>query len=339
MLEETDSKTYEVFISHRSTDFSKTLAETLRVKLTDRGINCFLDTKDISSGESFIQPILKAVRQTRLVIVFFDKEMSSWIHFEASCAFNDEKLLPVSISDAIVPPPYNRIQHETLKEGISKDKVEAALDRVADQAHKKIYGGKDFVGITRLYRKANRYFYSGLPVVLLVFFALFSIIMKMELSDDQLFHEVIKHLHVTLGATILGGQFFLALGFARTVASPSLREREYGFETTERLFGIWVIFAFIQVVLGLYLIKGAAAYSPQPWTWLALSLFIMGFLITCFGYFSAYKAREGDRGHEALPHKISGLQFLASILFAVGFICTVAVINLMIGKSDLFNLP
>ena len=241
------SQGFDVFISHRSTETSKAIATNLYFKLQKRNINCFLDTKNIGGGESFLHTILSNVRRSRLVIVIFDDNLSSWVLFEASCAFFDQKLLPVAINEAEVPPPYNRIHNEKINTNDSINNVEAGLNRIADQAEEML-DGEGHTVFTRLCRRFNSLFYTGIQIIsLLVFgFILFKI-------DPGNLHDHVLHAHVSLGAVVLGGQFFLSLAFARTVASSSFREREYGFETTEKLFHLWGVFAIIQLCLGIYL--------------------------------------------------------------------------------------
>lgn len=331
--EDESSAEFEVYIAyHRSTPRARAVAERLAEKLSVRGVTPFLDTKDIEAGEPFIRPILSNIRRARLVIVLFTSKLSTWVHFEAACAFFDEKLLAVTIDGASVPMPYGRIQFETLPDITEGNKTDdAALERVADLAKQKLYGKGKHAANTRKYRRLNRMFFSGLPIVFVVLFPLFLFIL-IEIAGDFGAHQV-NHLHATLGAAILGGQFFLALGFARSVASPSFREREYGFETTERLFGIWACFAVIQPMLGLYL----ANWADQPvgmecWVWLSLVLYIMGMLFSLAGYMVAKSARYLDREHKP-PREISRRDFLANVLFLVGFLMTVSVLNVMIARN------
>ena len=100
---------FEVFISHRSTSPYHELSNALKAKLDERNIRYFLDEKSLHGGDAFATRIIESIRRSRLVVVFFPKEMSPWLHFEAACAFFDHKLFPVAVDDGVVPPPYDRI--------------------------------------------------------------------------------------------------------------------------------------------------------------------------------------------------------------------------------------
>ena len=83
-------------------------------------------------------------------------------------------------------------------------------------------------------------------------FAVISAVILFSIDLNSLTKHA-NHLHVTLGSVIIGGQFFLSLGFARTVAYPSSHQREYGFKIAERLYFTWAILMVIQPMLGLWL--------------------------------------------------------------------------------------
>ena len=321
---------YEVFISHRSTERDRALAEALCRKLEARGVSTFLDTTQIEGGQSFTRRIIRCIRRARLVIVLFSEELSSWVQFEAGCAFFDEKLLAVSVDGAPVPPPYGRIQVE--KVGAITDDcdgADAALDRIVDLAERKLHGNAGDPPRTRLYRKLNRLFFNGLSIVFVVVFPLVLFGISRLWSYD-----VVNHLHVTLGAVIIGGQFILSLGFARSVASPSFREREFGFEITERLFWLWIVLAAAQPTLGLYLALGPGGTTMTDWVWLSLVLYLMAIIFTVFGYVTAKSARFLDREHKP-PHLISRRDFVANVLFVVGFVMSVSVLNVMVARHHL----
>jgi len=50
--------------------------------------------------------------------------------------------------------------------------------------------------------------------------------------------------------------------------------------------------------------------------------------------FSIPSARQLAREHKAAQRKRSGRHLAANVLFLTGFVCTVAVVNLMIKKPD-----
>jgi hypothetical protein len=219
----------DVFVSHRSTRLNRELAEALVAKLQDRKIQYFLDEKNIHLGDAFTTRISESIRRSRLVVVFFPNEMSAWEHFEAACAFFDRKLLPVAVDGGVVPSPYAHIHHVSVN--TERGSVDhAALERVAVEIDRRLHGERHAAFRTKFYGTMNHLFFSGLPILFGVLFAL----VLLGLGPGTHFQHI-NHLHVVLGAVILGGQFFLSMGFARVVASPSFQKREYGFSTTERL--------------------------------------------------------------------------------------------------------
>jgi hypothetical protein len=304
---------FEVFISHRSTSPSHELCDAFKAKLDRRNIRYFFDEKSLHAGDAFSSRIVESMRRSRLVVVFFPKEMSPWLHFEAACAFFDQKLLPVAVEGGVVPPPYDRIHYESVKASIDHD----ALERVAKEVERRVRGeGRG----TELYRTINRLFYKGFNI----FFASLFALMVLKLAPSQHLH----HLHVVLGSIILGGQFFLSIGFARIAAAPSFQGRLFGFDTVERLLIIWSVLAIIQPLLGLWLALSRFAELPS-WIWIALIMYLLGLLFTGAGYILAKDARELDGVH-ADPGLVAVRDVWANILFLLGFIVMVGVINLML---------
>jgi uncharacterized membrane protein len=320
-----------VFISHRSIALHRALAEELKAKLDRRNIECFLDTKSLHLGDNFTAQIKENIRTSQLIVVFFprDEHMSSWIHFEAACAFFDRKLLPVAVDDAVVPDPYHSIEHESIHSELGDDD-HAALERVAEEVARRVRGDQRAARTTGFCRNVNRGFFSGLPIVLAVTFT----VVLFGVAPGSLYQHI-NHLHAVLGAVILGGQFFLSMGFARVVASPSFQERESGFNTTERLLTLWAILVVIQPILGLWLVLAdPAARGMRDWIWLSLVLYLLGLLSTGTGYVVAKNARGLDRSN-GTPGSIAVRDLAANALFALGFILMVAVINLMLHKPTL----
>ena len=217
----------------------------------------------------------------------------SWIHFEALCAFFDQKFLPVSVDGVEVPLPYCRVQHENVSTNTEEECYDEALDRVANEAQRRLHGDAIDAVFTRVYRRLNSLFFTGLQIL----FALVSAFVLIGIVPGTAYAHV-NHLHVVMGAAVLGGQFFLSLGFARAVSSPSFREREYGFETTEKLFYVWVAFTVTLPVLGLWLVLSKdRVYPMEGWIWLSLVLYILALLFSWIGYVVAKSARDLDRNH------------------------------------------
>jgi len=324
-----DSQEVEVFISHRSTERDSLMAATLFAKLKERGITCFLDINDIPGGESFSHVILENIRRSRLVVVFIDEDMTSWIHFEASCAFFDQKLMPVSINGFDVPLPYGKIQHERVNindDGVCDDE---ALERVADEVRRRLRGRPRDAVFTTVFRRLNGFFYSGLQIL---FVTVFAIVLLGYVPGTEYAH--VHHLHVILGSAVLGGQFFLSLAFAKSVASPSFRERDYGFATTEKLFFVWIVLTVLQPALGLWLVLSSyAKYSMVGWVWFSIVLYVSALLCTFVGYVFAKSARDLDKDHSS-PRSMSSRNLAANILFLLGFMLMVGVVNVMINKPN-----
>jgi TIR domain len=308
---------FEVFISHRSISPYQELSNALKAKFDDRGIRCFLDEKSLHAGDVFASRIVESIRRSRLVVVFFPKEMSPWLHFEAACAFFDQKLLPIAVDDGVVPPPYNCIQHEAVTTSLESD----ALERITKEVERRVHGEGHRID---LYRIINHLFFKGFNILFAGIFAL----LILHLRPGQ--H--VDHLHVIFGAVILGGQFFLSIGFARIAASPSFQERKFGFNTVERLLLIWAVLAIVQPLLGLWLALSRWGVEIPSWVWISLILHLLGLLFTAAGYILAKDARELDSAH-ADPQSIAGRDLLANISFLLGFIVMVGVINLMLVKT------
>lgn len=318
----------EVFIAHLNEHLANGVAQALLKLLTDRGLTCFLDKRDLSAGVSYIRPILSSIRHARVVVVLFCPNPSPWVLFEAGCAFADEKLMPVSIGGE-VPSPYDRIQLERVvtplpDPGAVPVPDMAALGRVADEVQFRVHGRSADARATLRWRRCNALFFSGLPILAGLVFAL------LLLRGDGLLQEHLRHLHVVLGSAVVGGQFFLALAFARVMASPSFRQREFGFETTERLFGVWLLLAVLQPVLGLWF--GVLRHGGVlPHVWLALALYLLALLCSLGGYITASSARGRDAAHDA-PRRVAARHLQANLLFLAGFAVMAAVVNLMLTR-------
>ncbi len=326
----------EVFIAHINQTLPNAVAHRLLQLLADRGLTCFLDMRDLSTGVSYIRPIVASIRQARVVVVLFGEAPSAWVQFEAGCAFADEKLMPVSIG-AAVPAPYDRIQLEkVVPSGLGRTATEAdidmaALGRVADEIKHRVHGRPADTAATLRWRQCNALFFSGLPILAGLVFAL------LLLRGESLVTQHLRHLHVVLGAAVVGGQFFLALAFARVMASPSFRQREFGFDTIERLFGVWLWLALLQPVLGLWF--GWRLHAQVlPHVWCALALYLVALLLSLGGYVAAGSARRRDADHAA-PRRVAARHLQANLLFLAGFAVMAAVVNLMLTRQLPWQVP
>ena len=282
----------------------------------------FLMRRVLHAGDAFATRIIESIRRSRLVVVFFPKEMSPWLHFEAACAFFDHKLFPVAVDDGVVPPPYDRIHYEFVTTSIDND----ALERVAKEVEGRVRGKGQ---ATEIYRWINHQFFKGFNIIFAVLLILVALLM-LRLAPNRL----LDHLHVVLGAVMLGGQFFLSIGFATIAASPSFQERRFGFNSIKWLFIVWIALAVIQPFLGLWLfrLRWAGSGAELVWILFALTLYLLGVLFTVAGYMWAKDARELD-GNQAAAELIASRDLRANILFLVGFIVIVVIINLMLEFS------
>ena len=332
-------ESFDVFISHRSEELDTRLAEAIAIKLREAGVSCFVDTHDLQGGDNFLERIQQSIKEARIVIVLFDEIISTWVHFEASCAFFDDKLFPISINKADIPLPYSRVHYENISISDSLEIDENSINHIIDRVIERLLGPRKTRAAARLLLGMSNLFLSGLWVLAAVFVGIL-----IGTSGDQVRLNQIHHLHVIFGSVVIGGQFFIALGFTRSVRSPSYREREFGFQITEKLFVIWLLCALIQPLLGLwyYCTRWNECFSffgnstkPVYDSLVSLSLlvYVVGLGLMLGGYLTARMGRELDRSNRN-PYKIRARYFLASNLFLGSFLCTVGVIVIM-----LFHLP
>ena len=120
-----------------------------------------------------------------------DPVFFSWIHFEASSAFFDQKLLPVSVDGVEVPLPYCRVQHENVSTNTEEECYDEALDRVANEAQRRLHGDAIDAVFTRVYRRLNSLFFTGLQIL----FALVSAFVLIGIVPGTAYAHV-NHLHV-----------------------------------------------------------------------------------------------------------------------------------------------
>jgi hypothetical protein len=274
--------------------------------LSERGIDSFLDSKKLKAGDIYGAEIQERIRQARVVVVFFDEELTSWLHFEAACAFFDHKLVPVSIQGAAVPSPYDAVQHET-----SGD--DEALERVVEQIERRLGDRKSLWA--RSVRWLNGAFAWGAWIVIVVLLTILIAVGQWEgLRQGALF------LGGLFGALVLGGQFFLSLAFSSMAVSPSVREREFAFRTIRGLTLVWAPMVIVPASIGVLWVLGASGADNRahPWVFLAFAMYSSAVFIFGVGYFVVKAATELDAtGKE--PEKVAWLRFVANALFIVAF--------------------
>jgi hypothetical protein len=89
-----------VFISHSSRD--RTVAESLCQSLEQRGISCWISSRDIGPGENFQEAIVRALRTVRVMLLVFtaNANQSSEIKKELALASQNKlAVVPVRVED------------------------------------------------------------------------------------------------------------------------------------------------------------------------------------------------------------------------------------------------
>ncbi|KEH26766.1 NB-ARC domain protein [Medicago truncatula] len=69
--------TYDVFISFRGTDTQFGFTGNLYKALSDKGINTFIDDKELKKGDEITPSLLKSIEESRIAIIVFSKEYAS----------------------------------------------------------------------------------------------------------------------------------------------------------------------------------------------------------------------------------------------------------------------
>ena len=291
-----------VFISHRSTERGQDVARRLYEMLTARGIDSFLDVKKLQPGDMYGSEIQESIRQARVVVVFFDEELTSWLHFEAACALFDRKLVPVSIQGATVPPPYDQVQLEV-------GGGDEALERVVEQIERRLGDRKS--PWTRSISWLNRVFAWGAWIAIVILAAILIAIGQWEAGRGPLF------LAGLFAALVLGGQFFLSLAFSSMTLSSSFRERDFAFKAVRRLTLVWTPMVLVPASIGVLWVLGADNRSV-PWMFLAFAAYSSAVFIFGVGYVVVKASAELDAtGKE--PDRVEWLRFLANVLFIFAF--------------------
>jgi hypothetical protein len=324
----------DVFISHSSDPLEIEAAERLADEIRSRNLTCFIDKDELHLGDDYENRIVAAVRVATMVVVLFPERPSNWVAFEAACAYFDGKLLPVSFGGSVVPEPYNRFQTHTI--AVADEKVDAnSIAAVAEEVERRLLGDDADRRTIRIVDFCNRIFHQGLQIGLSAFFIVALLLIAYGSSSAEAFFVHVNHLHVILGATILGGQFFVSLAFAKAIASPIHTARDTGFKTAEQLFFFWLWLTPLQPILGLLMAWMLFGNDPKPgWMWVSLALYLMGLLLTC----AAYGIVRLQRDQELVEDRIRSVRIynlLGNVLFLLGFIVTVIVITLMLSKPSM----
>jgi len=91
-----------IFISHSSKD--KKVAQTICTALENRGLSCWIYSRDISPGQNFQEQIVKAIRAARIMVLVFtaNANASDEIKKELALASQNRVLvIPVRVEDVI----------------------------------------------------------------------------------------------------------------------------------------------------------------------------------------------------------------------------------------------
>ena len=313
----------DAFISYRSTAVGEEISQQLFGILSERGIDSFLDARKIYAGDDFTREILAGVERSRVVIVLFEAEPSSWVHFEAACAFFDQKLIPVSVNGADVPSPYNQIHHESLDHAPASQE---ALNRVADQVEDKLRGAGADSRSSAVQQWIVRSFRWG-------WWALLAIPVTLLLVPDLSALELAQLGVAVLGALYLGGLFFLALAFAQALSAPGFRARQAGFRTTEGVFRIWLWLGFFIPMPALAIWAAENGIDTVPgWLFLSLCAYASSLSFALAGYLLLRGTRR-DEATRRQRKSVVTRTFFAYLLFATSFLWGVWVCELIFSQE------
>jgi hypothetical protein len=91
-----------VFISHSSRD--KTVAETLCAALEQRGLACWISSRDITPGQNFQEAIVRALTQARVMVLVFSSHANGSDEIKKELALASQNRLavvPVRVEDVL----------------------------------------------------------------------------------------------------------------------------------------------------------------------------------------------------------------------------------------------
>jgi hypothetical protein len=127
-----------VFISYSSHD--KKLAETVRDKLTERGVECWMAPDSISPGSDYATDIPVAIRDCDAMIVLLSahSQESTWVPKEVNQAFTLKKLIiPLHIDDSEVSVKF-RFFFSDVQQLEAQQRLDQALDLITAVVGKKL---------------------------------------------------------------------------------------------------------------------------------------------------------------------------------------------------------
>ena len=130
----------EVFISHSSRD--RKIALTLCHALEERGLACWISSRDIGPGDNFQEAIVRALRGARAMVLVFTSNANSSDEIKKEMALasqNHLAVIPVRVED-VVPADAFTYEFATRQWVDVFDNWEHSLGRLADHV-------KDIVGV------------------------------------------------------------------------------------------------------------------------------------------------------------------------------------------------
>jgi|GEM_PF-6193538 len=134
-----------IFISHSSKD--KYYLELFENIFRNNGIQVWIDHRYLNGGEKFAEEIIKAIRASDIVIVFWSQNafLSNWVLKEFNIAKNEnKKIIPCKLDNTELPPGLEELQIINFSFDISKGIAELMkiLDcKISDAAILKNYIG------------------------------------------------------------------------------------------------------------------------------------------------------------------------------------------------------
>ena len=123
----------KVFISHSSRD--RKMAQTISAALEHRGFRCWISSRDIGPGENFQEAIVRAIRQSRVMVLVFTGNANNSNEIKKEMALASQHnlaVIPVRVED-VVPNDAFAYEFATRQWIDTFDNWEHAIERLAGQ--------------------------------------------------------------------------------------------------------------------------------------------------------------------------------------------------------------
>ena len=121
-----------LFISYSSLD--KELADTVRRKMTERGVECWMAPESISPGSNYANDIPAAIRDCDAVLVILTErsQQSVWVPKELDTAFRMRKtVFPLHLDESEIVPAFQLYFSNVQLVEVSK-RLDPVLDTISD---------------------------------------------------------------------------------------------------------------------------------------------------------------------------------------------------------------